>query len=87
MLSADPTTQPAATGPASAPAATAFFMPPVASDGSDQTFVRNAYRELLGREPDANGETFWVNYLQQAEQNFPGTLPGAANNEFGDNLG
>lgn len=87
MLSADAATQPPATGAHAAPAAAAFFMPPVASDGSDQTFVRNAYRELLGREPDATGETFWVNYLQQTQQNVAGTLPGAGNNGFGDSLG
>jgi hypothetical protein len=34
-------------------------------DGTAQTFVINLYRELLGREPDAGGETFWVGLVQQ----------------------
>ncbi|HVX61139.1 MAG TPA: DUF4214 domain-containing protein [Pirellulales bacterium] len=34
-------------------------------DGTPQTFVQNLYRELLGREPDAPGDSFWVNYLKQ----------------------
>lgn len=85
MLSADPTTQPAASSAPAAPAAP-YYLPPAGSDNSDQTFVRNVYRELLGREPDAAGDAFWVNYLQQAQQNFPGTLPGAASNGFGTGL-
>lgn len=33
-------------------------------DGTAQTFVQNLYRELLGREPDATGEAFWVAKVQ-----------------------
>lgn len=88
LLSADPATQPAAASANPAPAAAApYYLPPAASDGSDQAFVRNVYRELLGREPGPGGEAFWVNYLQQAESNYPGTLPGAGNNGFGNGLG
>lgn len=69
LLSADPATQPAAAAVNSTPAAAApYFLPGVPSDGTDQMFIRNVYRELLGREPDAAGDAFWVNYLQQAEQ-------------------
>ncbi|HVX16135.1 MAG TPA: DUF4214 domain-containing protein [Pirellulales bacterium] len=32
-------------------------------DHTNQTFVINLYRELLGREPDPQGETFWMNLL------------------------
>jgi uncharacterized repeat protein (TIGR01451 family) len=32
-------------------------------DGTAQTFVHNLYRELLGREPDSAGQTYWVSYL------------------------
>jgi uncharacterized repeat protein (TIGR01451 family) len=41
------------------------YLAGVPGDGSIQTFVQNLYRELLGREPDATGSAFWVNYLQQ----------------------
>jgi hypothetical protein len=34
-------------------------------DGTAQTFVQNLYRELLGREADSAGQTFWVDYLTQ----------------------
>ena len=34
-------------------------------DGTPQTFVQNLYRELLGREPDSAGDSFWVAYVQQ----------------------
>ncbi|HEX7446367.1 MAG TPA: DUF4214 domain-containing protein, partial [Pirellulales bacterium] len=32
-------------------------------DGTDQTFVRNLYRELLGRDPDNSGNQAWLNFL------------------------
>jgi len=39
------------------------FLSGVPGDGTEQTFVRNLYRELLGREPDSSGEAFWLSYL------------------------
>src|SRR5487761_738099 len=50
-----------------APASTSsgFYLAGVPGDGTAQTFVHNLYRELLGREPDAAGLSFWTNYLQQ----------------------
>ncbi|HVX12146.1 MAG TPA: DUF4214 domain-containing protein [Pirellulales bacterium] len=41
------------------------YLAGVPGDGTIQTFVQNLYRELLGREPDANGEAYWVGVLQQ----------------------
>lgn len=35
----------------------------VPGDGTIQTFVQNLYRELLGREADTAGSSFWVAYL------------------------
>ena len=34
-------------------------------DGTPQTFVQNLYRELLGRDPDTGGDSFWLNIIQQ----------------------
>jgi len=34
-------------------------------DGTAQTFVQNLSRELLGREPDQAGDSFWVSSVQQ----------------------
>ncbi|HEX5444221.1 MAG TPA: DUF4214 domain-containing protein [Pirellulales bacterium] len=41
------------------------FLAGVPGDGTPQVFVQNVYRELLGREPDAAGASFWVAYVQQ----------------------
>jgi uncharacterized repeat protein (TIGR01451 family) len=41
------------------------FVAGVPGDGTIATFVHNLYRQLLGREPDANGETYWETLLQQ----------------------
>jgi hypothetical protein len=41
------------------------YLAGVPGDGTAQTFVHNLYRELLGREPDAGGDAFWVAYVQQ----------------------
>lgn len=41
------------------------FLAGVPGDGTAQTFVQNLYRELLGREPDSAGDSFWVSYVQQ----------------------
>jgi hypothetical protein len=41
------------------------FLASVPGDGTPQTFVHNLYRELLGREPDSVGNSFWVAYVQQ----------------------
>src|SRR6185437_12468440 len=43
------------------------FLTGAAGDGTPQTFVRNLYRELLGREPEAAGDSFWLSLL--GEQN------------------
>ncbi|HJT30731.1 MAG TPA: DUF4214 domain-containing protein, partial [Pirellulales bacterium] len=32
-------------------------------DGTPQTFVKNLYRELLGREPDSVGQAYWLGVL------------------------
>ncbi|HXT59077.1 MAG TPA: DUF4214 domain-containing protein, partial [Pirellulales bacterium] len=42
-----------------------FYLAGVPGDGTPQTFVHSLYRELLGREPDAPGASFWDAYLQQ----------------------
>ncbi|MGH7138138.1 MAG: DUF4214 domain-containing protein, partial [Pirellulales bacterium] len=39
------------------------YLAGVPGDGTEQTFVHNLYRELLGREPDAVGDTFWTGFL------------------------
>jgi uncharacterized repeat protein (TIGR01451 family) len=36
-------------------------------DGTDATFVRNLYRELLGRDPDAPGMAFWLTKVQDRQ--------------------
>jgi uncharacterized repeat protein (TIGR01451 family) len=41
------------------------FLAGVPGDGTSQTFVHNLYRELLGREPDSTGNSYWVSYLAQ----------------------
>lgn len=38
-------------------------------DGTDATFIRNIYRELLDRTPDAGGQTFWLSFLSSAGTN------------------
>lgn len=38
-------------------------------DGSDQTFITNLYRELLGRDPDSQGLQGWLSLLQQNSGN------------------
>lgn len=48
------------------------YLAGVPGDGTPETFVRNLYRELLGREPDAAGLAHWVSYAQ--------ANPGAATN-------
>lgn len=51
---------------APAPVSTGIgFLAGMPGDGTPQTFVQNLYRELLGREPDAAGDSFWVSYMQQ----------------------
>lgn len=41
------------------------YLAGVPGDSTAQTFVQNLYRELLGREPDATGEAFWIAQVQQ----------------------
>ncbi|HEV3339981.1 MAG TPA: DUF4214 domain-containing protein, partial [Pirellulales bacterium] len=36
-----------------------------AGDTTAPTFVQNLYRELLGRQPDTNGQAYWVSVFQQ----------------------
>ena len=45
---------------------TASYLNGQAGDNTAATFVHNLYRELLGREPDAAGQTFWLNVYSQA---------------------
>ncbi|HVX12953.1 MAG TPA: DUF4214 domain-containing protein [Pirellulales bacterium] len=33
-------------------------------DGTDLTFVRNVYHELLDRDPDAGGQAYWLSFLE-----------------------
>jgi large repetitive protein len=40
------------------------FLNGQAGDNSDQTFLTNLYREVFGRDPDAGGFQFWLNFLQ-----------------------
>lgn len=42
---------------------TLCYLPGQPGDGADATFVRNLYHELLGRDPDASGQTFWLGFL------------------------
>jgi hypothetical protein len=48
-------------------ATTSTYINGQVGDGTAATFVHNLYRELLGREPDAAGQTFWVNVFDQAD--------------------
>jgi hypothetical protein len=41
------------------------FLAGVPGDGTPETFVHNLYRELLGREPDATGNPFWVAFVRR----------------------
>lgn len=43
----------------------AGFLTGTPGDAAVQTFVQNLYRELLGREPEQAGDSFWVNLLNQ----------------------
>ncbi|HEV3025396.1 MAG TPA: DUF4214 domain-containing protein [Pirellulales bacterium] len=40
------------------------YLAGASGDGTLQTFVRNLYRELLGREPESAGDAFWLGVLQ-----------------------
>ncbi|MGH7139398.1 MAG: DUF4214 domain-containing protein, partial [Pirellulales bacterium] len=42
-----------------------FYLAGVPGDGATTTFIQNLYRELLGREPEAEGATFWNAYLEE----------------------
>ncbi|HET6882157.1 MAG TPA: DUF4214 domain-containing protein, partial [Pirellulales bacterium] len=48
----------------SAPSVTFGYLAGTPGDGTPQTFINNLYRELLGREAEAGGQTFWVGVLQ-----------------------
>jgi uncharacterized repeat protein (TIGR01451 family) len=52
------------------------FLAGVPGDGTPQSFVQNLYRELLGREPDSDGDTFWVDYVT-AHNNSAGHMQAA----------
>ncbi|HWB12355.1 MAG TPA: DUF4214 domain-containing protein [Pirellulales bacterium] len=39
------------------------YLAGAAGDGTMQTFVQNLYRELLGREPEPQGDAFWIGVL------------------------
>lgn len=60
---ADTTIGPATPAPPSA--AGVGILNGTPGDGSPQTFVQNLYRELLGREPDAPGDSQWIGLLEQ----------------------
>lgn len=61
LLSASPMpTAAAAVATASAP-----YLPGQPGDGTNQTFVNNVYRELLGRNVDPTGAAYWMNFLAQ----------------------
>jgi hypothetical protein len=62
LLSADPAPTPAA---AMTPAPAPFYLPGQPGDGTNQTFVNNVYRELLGRNVDPTGAAYWMNFLAQ----------------------
>jgi len=53
--------------PVPPPPRQAYFLAGLPGDGTDQTFVHNLYRELLGREPDAPGLASWLSYLAADE--------------------
>jgi uncharacterized repeat protein (TIGR01451 family) len=40
------------------------YLAGVPGDGTAATFIQNLYRELLGREPDSASLPFWLNYVQ-----------------------
>lgn len=62
LLSASPTpSAPAAVAAATTP----YYLPGQPGDGTNQTFINNAYRELLGRNVDPAGAAYWMNYLAQ----------------------
>lgn len=46
--------------------ATLCYLPGQPGDGTDATFVRNLYREVLGRDPDDSGRAFWLGFLASA---------------------
>jgi photosystem II stability/assembly factor-like uncharacterized protein len=45
---------------------TATYLNGQAGDSTAVTFIHNLYRETLGREPDAGGQSFWLNVYAQA---------------------
>ncbi len=47
--------------------ATATYLDGQPGDATAATFIHNLYRELLGREPDAAGQAFWINVFFQAD--------------------
>ncbi|HUY32894.1 MAG TPA: ice-binding family protein [Pirellulales bacterium] len=51
------------TGATPPPTGVTCFVAGQAGDNTDQTFVRNLYRELLGREPDSAGQASWLKFL------------------------
>ena len=51
------------TGATPPPTGLTCFVAGQAGDNTDATFVRNLYRELLGREPDSAGQAAWLNFL------------------------
>lgn len=50
-------------GAVTTPPGAGCYLAGQAGDGTNTTFVGNLYRELLGRDADANGEAYWANYL------------------------
>ena len=58
---------------ATAPTGHVCFVSGVPGDDTNQTFITNLYRELLGRDPDAPSMPFWMNYLGE-HNNFAGRL-------------
>ena len=44
---------------------TPYYLPGQPGDGTNQTFVNNVYRELLGRNVDPTGAAYWMNFLAQ----------------------
>ncbi|HWB13879.1 MAG TPA: DUF4214 domain-containing protein [Pirellulales bacterium] len=46
-------------------ATTSTYLNGQAGDGTAATFIQNPYRELLGREPDAAGQAYWVSLYDQ----------------------
>ncbi|HVA44887.1 MAG TPA: DUF4214 domain-containing protein, partial [Pirellulales bacterium] len=49
--------------PSTTPPTTTGNLAGQAGDGTNLTFVTNLYRELLGREPDAAGQAYWLGIL------------------------